>query len=81
MLYNCVNTLQQRGTISGYSQPVNQPFLTLPDGQPMLAKTGDDRLQLNNEQLKDMGSEAAQISSALASCAVLGYWVRCRCLP
>jgi hypothetical protein len=71
MLYNCVNTVLQMVTISGYSQPVNQPFLTLPDGQPMLAKTGDDRLRLNNEQLKDLGSEAAQISSALVSFAVL----------
>jgi hypothetical protein len=59
----------QTVAIAGYTRPIEQPFLGQLDGQPVLAKMGDGRLQLTNEQLRGMGDEAARIVSALARCA------------
>jgi hypothetical protein len=61
--------LVQTVAIAGYTRPIEQPYLGQLDGQPVLAKMGDDRLQLTNEQLREMGDKAAQIVSALARCA------------
>jgi hypothetical protein len=57
-------------TICGYSREIEQPFLLDPDGVPLKAKIGDQRLQLSNADLRNMGTEASTITQLLRDCAL-----------
>jgi hypothetical protein len=54
--------------IAGYTEAIPQPYLRSEDGIEVLARSGDERLQLTQQDLVSMGDEAAAIRAALATC-------------
>jgi hypothetical protein len=54
--------------IAGYTEAIPQPYLRSEDGTEVLARSGDERLQLSQQDLVSMGEELAAICVALATC-------------